>query len=83
MRIERSYDKINKVRIENSILVKELGKPEYHASGVVRRPDETPLTPVARAAVSLAGELGRAVKASLASRTFVREAQTRSREPDR
>ena len=55
--IKRSYDRINKVRIENSILVKGLRKPEYHASGVVRRPDETPLTPVARAAVSLAGEL--------------------------
>jgi len=33
--IERSYDRINKVRIENPILVKEPGKPEYRTAGAV------------------------------------------------
>jgi hypothetical protein len=50
--IKRSYDRINKVRIENPIQVKEPGKPEYRTSGAVLhgpsqvfyRPEENPRT---------------------------------------
>jgi len=39
--IKRSFDSIKKVRIENPVLIKEMGKPEYRTSGaVLQRPSQ-------------------------------------------